>query len=52
METGGIAVRLVRMAQVGGVDPGGLSMAVVVAEYIFSGISGATVATSRPSAPP
>jgi C4-dicarboxylate transporter DctM subunit len=45
METGGIAVRLVRLAQalVGRVR-GGLSMAVVVAEYIFSGISGSTVA--------
>ena len=45
METGGIAVRLVRLAQalVGWIR-GGLSMAVVVAEYIFSGISGSTVA--------
>ena len=45
METGGIAVRLVRFAQalVGWVR-GGLAMAVVVAEYIFSGISGSTVA--------
>jgi C4-dicarboxylate transporter DctM subunit len=45
METGGIAVRLVRLAQalVGRIR-GGLSMAVVVAEYIFSGISGSTVA--------
>ena len=41
METGGIAVRLVRFAQalVGWIR-GGLAMAVVVAEYIFSGISG------------
>ena len=39
METGGIAVRLVRLAQVlVGWIRGGLSMAVVVAEYIFSGI--------------
>jgi len=45
METGGIAVRLVRLAQVlVGRIRGGLSMAVVVAEYIFSGISGSTVA--------
>jgi tripartite ATP-independent transporter DctM subunit len=45
METGGIAVRLVRVAQVLiGWVRGGLSMAVVVAEYIFSGISGSTVA--------
>jgi C4-dicarboxylate transporter DctM subunit len=45
METGGIAVRLVRLAQVMvGWIRGGLSMAVVVAEYIFSGISGSTVA--------
>ncbi len=45
METGGIAVRLVRLAQalVGWIR-GGLAMAVVVAEYIFSGISGSTVA--------
>ena len=45
METGGIAVRLVRLAQVLiGWVRGGLSMAVVVAEYIFSGISGSTIA--------
>jgi tripartite ATP-independent transporter DctM subunit len=45
METGGIAVRLVRLAQVlVGWIRGGLSMGVVVAEYIFSGISGSTVA--------
>jgi tripartite ATP-independent transporter DctM subunit len=45
METGGIAVRLVRFAQalVGWIQ-GGLAMAVVVAEYIFSGISGSTIA--------
>jgi tripartite ATP-independent transporter DctM subunit len=45
METGGIATRLVRFAQalVGWVR-GGLAMAVVIAEYIFSGISGSTIA--------
>ena len=45
METGGIARRLVELAValVGWVR-GGLGMAVVVAEYIFSGISGSTVA--------
>jgi C4-dicarboxylate transporter, DctM subunit len=45
METGGIAARLVRFAQalVGWIR-GGLAMAVVVAEYIFSGISGSTIA--------
>jgi tripartite ATP-independent transporter DctM subunit len=45
METGGIAVRLVRLAQalVGWIR-GGLAMAVVIAEYIFSGISGSTIA--------
>jgi tripartite ATP-independent transporter DctM subunit len=45
MESGGIALRLVRFAQalVGWIR-GGLAMAVVVAEYIFSGISGSTVA--------
>ena len=45
METGGIAIRLVRFAQslVGWVR-GGLAMAVVIAEYIFSGISGSTIA--------
>jgi C4-dicarboxylate transporter DctM subunit len=45
METGGIAHRLVRLAValVGWVR-GGLGMAVVAAEYIFSGISGSTVA--------
>ncbi|HTO49694.1 MAG TPA: TRAP transporter large permease [Burkholderiales bacterium] len=45
METGGIAVRLVRLAQaVVGRIRGGLAMAVVIAEYIFSGISGSTIA--------
>jgi C4-dicarboxylate transporter DctM subunit len=45
METGGIAIRLVRLAQalVGWIR-GGLAMAVVIAEYIFSGISGSTIA--------
>jgi tripartite ATP-independent transporter DctM subunit len=45
METGGIAVRLVALAQalVGWIR-GGLAMAVVIAEYIFSGISGSTIA--------
>ena len=45
METGGIAVRLVHLAQalVGWIR-GGLAMAVVIAEYIFSGISGSTIA--------
>src|SRR5262249_22311162 len=45
METGGIAKRLVELAValVGWVR-GGLGMAVVAAEYIFSGISGSTVA--------
>ena len=45
METGGIARRLVDLAValVGWVR-GGLGMAVVAAEYIFSGISGSTVA--------
>ncbi len=45
METGGIAIRLVRLAQalVGWVR-GGLAMAVVIAEYIFSGVSGSTIA--------
>jgi C4-dicarboxylate transporter DctM subunit len=45
METGGIALRLVRLAQaIVGRIRGGLAMAVVVAEYIFSGISGSTIA--------
>src|SRR4030065_6481 len=45
METGGIAVRLGRFAQApGGWIRGGLAMAVVIAEYIFSGISGSTIA--------
>ena len=45
METGGIAIRLVRLAQalVGWIR-GGLAMAVVIAEYIFSGVSGSTIA--------
>jgi len=45
METGGIAIRLVRFSQalVGWIH-GGLAMAVVIAEYIFSGISGSTIA--------
>ena len=45
METGGIAIRLVHLAQalIGWIR-GGLTMAVVVAEYIFSGISGSTIA--------
>jgi tripartite ATP-independent transporter DctM subunit len=45
METGGIAIRLVHLAQalIGWIR-GGLAMAVVVAEYIFSGISGSTIA--------
>ena len=45
METGGIARRLVRLAvALVGWIRGGLGMAVVAAEYIFSGISGSTVA--------
>jgi len=45
METGGIAIRLVRFAQaLVGWMRGGIAMAVVVAEYIFSGISGSTIA--------
>src|SRR2546427_4837610 len=45
METGGIAPRLVRLAvALVGWIRGGLGMAVVAAEYIFSGISGSTVA--------
>ena len=45
METGGIAVRLVGFAQalIGWIR-GGVAMAVVIAEYIFSGISGSTIA--------
>jgi TRAP-type mannitol/chloroaromatic compound transport system permease large subunit len=45
METGGIARRLVAcaVALVGWIR-GGLGMAVITAEYIFSGISGSTVA--------
>jgi C4-dicarboxylate transporter DctM subunit len=45
METGGIARRLVDLAvALVGWIRGGLGMAVVIAEYIFSGISGSTVA--------
>jgi hypothetical protein len=45
METGGIARRLVDLAiALVGWIRGGLGMAVVVAEYVFSGISGSTVA--------
>src|SRR2546428_13497319 len=53
METGGIAVRLVRFAQalVGWIR-GGLAMAVVIAGYIFSGGSGSTTADGSPSGPP
>ncbi|WJR77297.1 TRAP transporter large permease [Bradyrhizobium sp. NP1] len=45
METGGISARLVELARtlVGHIR-GGLGMAVVVAEMLFSGISGSTVA--------
>ena len=45
METGGIAHRLVALAvALVGWIRGGLGMAVITAEYIFSGISGSTVA--------
>jgi C4-dicarboxylate transporter DctM subunit len=45
METGGIARRLVDLAvALVGWIRGGLGMAVVIAEYVFSGISGSTVA--------
>ncbi|HKA41610.1 MAG TPA: TRAP transporter large permease [Burkholderiales bacterium] len=45
MDTGGIARRLVDLAvALVGWIRGGLGMAVVVAEYIFSGISGSTIA--------
>ena len=45
METGGMAIRLVRLAQaLVGWMRGGVAMAVVVAEYIFSGLSGSTIA--------
>src|SRR5256712_1665667 len=45
METGGIARRLVRLAvALVGWIRGGLGMAVVAAEYIFSGLSGSTAA--------
>src|SRR5512133_1698659 len=45
METGGISARLVKLAlvMVGHVR-GGLGMVVVVAEYLFSGLSGSVVA--------
>src|SRR5436309_10182984 len=45
METGGIAVRLVNLthALVGWIR-GGLAIEVVIAEFIFSGISGSTIA--------
>lgn len=45
MDTGGITIRLVRLAQaILGHLRGGLGMVVVVAEYLFSGISGSVVA--------
>lgn len=45
MDTGGITIRLVRLAQaLLGHVRGGLGMVVVVAEYLFSGISGSVVA--------
>src|SRR2546422_8216770 len=45
METGGIARRLVALAvALVGWIRGGLGMAVITAEYVFSGISGSTVA--------
>jgi C4-dicarboxylate transporter DctM subunit len=45
MEAGGMASRLVRLAQaLVGWMRGGVAMAVVVAEYIFSGLSGSTIA--------
>ena len=45
MDTGGMASRLVSLAMViVGWIRGGLAMAVVVVEYLFSGLSGATVA--------
>ena len=45
METGGISLRLVHLAKVLiGHVRGGLGMVVVVAEMLFSGISGSTVA--------
>ena len=45
MDTGGITIRLVRLAQaLLGHIRGGLGMVVVVAEYLFSGISGSVVA--------
>ncbi len=45
MDTGGITIRLVRLAQaLLGHIRGGLGMVVVLAEYLFSGISGSVVA--------
>jgi C4-dicarboxylate transporter DctM subunit len=45
MDSGGITVRLVRLAQaLLGHIRGGLGMVVVLAEYLFSGISGSVVA--------
>lgn len=45
METGGISARLVALARVlVGWVRGGLAMVVVVVEYLFSGLSGATTA--------
>src|SRR2546426_11717416 len=45
VEPGGIAARLVHLARaLAGWIRGGLAMAVVIAEYIFSGISGSTIA--------
>ncbi len=45
METGGMATRLVNLAMVVvGWIRGGLAMVVVAVEYLFSGLSGATVA--------
>src|SRR5262249_34705860 len=53
METGGIAKRLVALAvALVGWIRGGLGMAVITAEYIFSGISGSTVADVSAVAPP
>ncbi len=45
MDTGGITIRLVRLAQaLLGHIRGGLGMVVVLAEYLFSGVSGSVVA--------
>jgi len=51
MERCGMSYALVNLARglVGWVR-GGLGMSVVLAEYFFSGISGSTIATCRPSA--